>query len=238
MKDIICVSGGFDPLHSGHLAMFRQASTYGALTVIINSDEWLVRKKGFVFLPWEQRAAIIGDLRCVSQVSTVDDADGTVCEALARLKPRYFANGGDRKPGNTPELELCQKLGIEMLWNTGGEKTDSSSAIARRRWVQRDWGGYVTVDEGEGYKVKKVVIEPGRSISLQYHNHRSEYWYMAGPDAQVQLAGKVFTVARGAPPVAVGQNETHCLTNTGQQPLIVIEIQSGAYLGEDDIIRV
>ena len=97
MVKTICVSGGFDPLHTGHLDMFREAATHGRLTVIINSDAWLLRKKGFVFQPWQQRAAIIGELRCVAEVAHVDDADNTVCEALARLKPDFFANGGDRK---------------------------------------------------------------------------------------------------------------------------------------------
>ena len=238
MKGVVCVSGGFDPLHSGHLAMFRAASEQGELTVIINSDAWLLRKKGFVFLPWQDRAALIGDLGYVANVATVDDADGTVCEALARLNPRTFANGGDRKIGNTPEVELCKQLGIEMLWNVGGGKADSSSDIARRSCVSRLWGTYVTLDEGKGYKVKKVMINPGQSISLQYHRHRSEYWYMAGAQGLVQLGDETFTVAQNGPPVIVGKGVVHRLTNQGSEPLVVIEIQSGSYLGEDDIIRV
>ena len=238
MNNRICVSGGFDPLHSGHLAMLRAASEQGELIVIINSDAWLLRKKGFVFLPWEDRAALIGDLRYVANVASVDDSDGTVCEALARLKPRAFANGGDRKIGNTPELELCNHLGIEMLWNVGGGKADSSSDIARRSCVSRLWGTYVTLDEGKGYKVKKVVINPGQSISLQYHRQRSEYWYMAGAQGLVQLGGETFTVAQNGPPVIVGKGVVHRLTNQGSEPLVVIEIQSGSYLGEDDIIRI
>jgi cytidyltransferase-like protein len=238
MSTMICVSGGFDPLHIGHLAMVREASERGALTVILNSDEWLARKKGFVFLPWEQRAAIIGDLRYVQAVSAVDDTDNTVCEALARLKPRYFANGGDRGPDNTPEMKLCRDLGIEMLWNIGGGKADSSTAIARKAWVARLWGRYIVLDEGPGYKVKKVILDPGQSISLQYHNHRSEYWYMAGPKAQVTLGGDTFEVAQGAPPVVVAHEVVHQLTNSGDAPLTVIEIQSGSYLEEDDIIRI
>ena len=205
MNHTICVSGGFDPLHFGHLAMFRQASEHGTLTVILNSDDWLFRKKGFVFLPWEQRAAIIGDLRYVDDVSTVDDRDGSVCEALSRLKPRYFANGGDRTSVNTPESRLCDELGIEMLWSIGGGKVESSSEIAARNWVPRLWGSYKVLDEGKGYKIKKVLLDPGQSISLQYHNHRSEYWYMAGPHALVQLGDEVFEVAEGGPPVVVGQ---------------------------------
>lgn len=238
MNNMICVSGGFDPLHCGHLAMLREASKHGELMVIINSDDWLRRKKGFVFLPWEQRATIIADLRYVTGVCTVDDSDGSVCEALKRVKPRYFANGGDRVSDNTPELQLCNELGIEMLWNIGGGKTESSSEIARRNWVPRLWGGYTVLDEGNGYKVKKVILDPGQSISLQYHNHRSEYWYMAGPKAMVQLGDECFEVAQGSAPVVVGHEVVHQLTNSGDEPLVVIEIQSGQYLEEDDIIRI
>ena len=236
--EVICVSGGFDPLHTGHLEMFHQAASHGALTVILNSDEWLLRKKGFVFLPWEHRAAIIGEMRYVANVVQVDDRDNSVCEALSRIKPRFFANGGDRKMTNTPEAALCESLGIGMLWNIGGEKADSSSDIARKCWVARKWGRYVTLDEGKGYKVKKVVINPGSSISLQYHRHRSEYWYIAGNHAQVQLDGNVFMVEKDKPLVAVNLGAVHQVTNMGDEELVMIEIQSGQRLEEDDIIRI
>lgn len=131
MSGIICVSGGFDPLHAGHLEMFREAATHGKLVVILNSDAWLMRKKGFAFMPWAERAAIIGDLKYVHQVVVADDADGTVCEALSRLKPALFANGGDRTGSNTPETALCEKLGIKLLWNVGGGKRASSSELVR-----------------------------------------------------------------------------------------------------------
>lgn len=132
LRDIACVSGGFDPLHSGHLMMFREAAKKTKLIVILNSDAWLIRKKGFVFLPWEQRADIIQSLKMVHEVVQVDDTDGTVCEAIERLRPKYFMNGGDRKPDNTPERQLCTELGIECLWNIGGQKTESSSEITKR----------------------------------------------------------------------------------------------------------
>lgn len=238
VENLVCVSGGFDPLHAGHLAMFQDAARHGPLAVILNSDAWLLRKKGFVFLPWEQRAAIISDLRYVTAVVPVDDTDGTVCEALARIKPAYFANGGDRKFGNTPETDLCLKLGIDMLWNIGGEKSESSSEIARRAWVSRPWGQYVTLDEGPGFKVKKIILEPGRSISRQYHEERREYWFMAGEGGEVELDGKKTAAACGGAPIIVPENTVHCLSNSGTQPLVVIEIQAGARLEEDDITRI
>lgn len=126
-RKIVTISGGCDPLHSGHVAMILEAATYGDVVVILNSDDWLIRKKGYKFMDWSERAEILSAIRGVVEVVSVDDSDGTVCEALRRIRPDYFANGGDRKVGNTPEGEVCKELGIEMLWNVGGGKTQSSS---------------------------------------------------------------------------------------------------------------
>lgn len=126
-RKIVAVSGGCDPCHSGHIRMILEAATYGDVVVILNSDDWLMRKKGYKFMSWEERAEILMAIKGVTDVVTVDDSDGTVCEALRRIRPDYFANGGDRKVGNTPEGDVCAELGIEMLWNVGGGKTQSSS---------------------------------------------------------------------------------------------------------------
>jgi D-beta-D-heptose 7-phosphate kinase/D-beta-D-heptose 1-phosphate adenosyltransferase len=126
-RKTIAVSGGCDPAHSGHIRMILDAATYGDVVVILNSDDWLLRKKGYKFMDWNERAEILSAIRGVVEVVPVDDSDGTVCEALRRIRPDYFANGGDRKAGNTPEGEVCKELGIEMLWNIGGGKTQSSS---------------------------------------------------------------------------------------------------------------
>jgi len=99
----------------------------------------LKRKKGYVFMPWNERAYILGNIKGVNIVTAVDDGDGTVCEALKRIKPTYFANGGDRQETNTPEMEICNELGIEMLWNMGGEKLQSSSSLVNKsRWEKRE----------------------------------------------------------------------------------------------------
>ena len=105
----VCISGGFDPLHVGHLRMVIEASTLaqgGRLVVILNSDEWLMQKKGYVFMPFEERKEILMGIRGVSEVTSVDDSDNTVCEALIRINPNVFANGGDRKEGNIPEAQV------------------------------------------------------------------------------------------------------------------------------------
>ena len=129
MKKIIAVSGGFDPIHTGHIRMIREAAKLGDVVVILNSDDWLMRKKGYNFMSFKERSYIAGSIKGVMMVSGVDDSDGSVCEALQRIKPNAFANGGDRYESNTPEMDVCKELGIEMLWNVGGEKEQSSSAL-------------------------------------------------------------------------------------------------------------
>ncbi len=131
-KPKIAVSGGFDPIHKGHVQMIREAAQYGDVIVILNSDEWLVRKKGYKFMCFEERAYIAGSIRGVTMVTSVDDSDGTVCKALSSIKPDYFANGGDRYDTNTPEMSVCEELGIKMLWNIGGGKIQSSSDLVQR----------------------------------------------------------------------------------------------------------
>ena len=125
----IMVSGGFDPIHVGHVRMILDAAKHGEVIVVANSDDWLMRKKGYVFMPWKERAEIIESIRGVVRVEHVDDSDNTVCEAISRCRPDAFANGGDRKGDNTPEVALCNELGIELMWNIGGGKIQSSSDL-------------------------------------------------------------------------------------------------------------
>jgi len=134
-KKIIAVSGGFDPIHKGHIKMIREAAKIGDVVVILNSDAWLERKKGYKFMSFEERSYIAGSIKGVILTTGVDDSDGTVCEALKRIKPNFFANGGDRYSTNTPEMTVCEEIGIEMLWNIGGEKEQSSTDLVTSvRW--------------------------------------------------------------------------------------------------------
>lgn len=129
MSKTIMVSGGFDPIHIGHIRMILEASEHGDVVVVANSDDWLMRKKGYVFMPWEERAEIIRSIKGVIKVERVDDSDNSVCEAIERCMPDAFANGGDRKGNNTPEVALCESLGIDLVWNVGGGKIQSSSEL-------------------------------------------------------------------------------------------------------------
>tara|TARA_A100001011_G_C14206317_1_gene797942 strand:- start:355 stop:792 length:438 start_codon:yes stop_codon:yes gene_type:complete len=131
-KKTVMVSGGFDPIHSGHVRMILDAATYGDVVVVANSDDWLIRKKGYFFMDWQERSEILASIKGVSSVTFVDDSDGTVCEAISRVVPDFFANGGDRKSENTPEMDLCNSLGVNLLWDIGGGKIQSSSNLVDR----------------------------------------------------------------------------------------------------------
>jgi len=128
-KETIALSGGFDPVHVGHLRMIKAASEIGRVVIILNSDDWLMRKKGYVFMTFEERKELLMAFNEVKDVIEVNDIDNTVCEALDRTRPHYFGNGGDRKSDNVPEVNLCIKLGIELEWNLGGDKIQSSSDL-------------------------------------------------------------------------------------------------------------
>ena len=128
-KKIVAVSGGFDPIHVGHLRMMQDASQHGRLIVIVNSDEWLLKKKGYVFMPWDERAELIGAYDFVDRVIKAKDDDRTVVASLEEIKPDIFANGGDRGNVNTPEVRYCRENGIEMIWEVGGGKVQSSSSM-------------------------------------------------------------------------------------------------------------
>jgi cytidyltransferase-like protein len=145
----VAVSGGFDPLHIGHVEMMREAKALGdRLVVIINNDNWLIKKKGFAFMPESERKAIIEALRCVDEVvisshpeNPSGAAEMSVSKELEKIKPDIFANGGDRDEKNASDpnsslyhdIETCKKLGIEMVFNVGHSgKIQSSSDLVRR----------------------------------------------------------------------------------------------------------
>ncbi len=128
-RKVILVSGGFDPMHSGHVALLREADAYGKVIVALNSDAWLTRKKGKPFMKFEERATILLATQFVYDVVAVEDKDGTVVKALRSVQPTFFANGGDRTAENTPELEYCKQVGIIPLFGIGGLKTQSSSEL-------------------------------------------------------------------------------------------------------------
>ena len=139
---IVTVSGGFDPIHIGHVRLMKSAKELGdKLVVIINNDNWLKKKKGFCFMPENDRVEIIKSLECVHDAILTEHpenpTDMSVCDALKKLHPDIFANGGDRKKagsfegGDVAEYVVCDELGIKMAFGLGGEKTRSSSDLVR-----------------------------------------------------------------------------------------------------------
>tara|TARA_R110000824_G_scaffold60749_1_gene162147 strand:+ start:691 stop:1128 length:438 start_codon:yes stop_codon:yes gene_type:complete len=139
-KKTVMVSGGFDPIHVGHVRMIIDASKHGDVIVVANSDEWLFRKKGYTFMGFQERKEILMSIKGVIDVVSVNDEDGTVCSALVEHKPTFFANGGDRTDKNTPEKRICEELGIQMLWNIGGQKIQSSSELVEKTKDGHDIG--------------------------------------------------------------------------------------------------
>ena len=127
-KKLVTVSGGFDPIHVGHVRMILAAARLGNVIVIANSDAWLMRKKGYVFMTYEERQEILYAIKGVVDVVEASDGDDTVCKTLEKINPDVFANGGDRKEGSIPEYELCKKLDIEMIFGVGGRDKPQSSS--------------------------------------------------------------------------------------------------------------
>ncbi len=137
-KITVAVSGGFDPLHRGHARMFREAKKLGnELIVILNNDNWLEAKKGYAFMPQEERKEIIEALACVDKVVVTKHPkhpkDMSVCKELLEIRPHIFANGGDRHKNNIPEVATCNAIGCKMVFNIGqGGKIQSSSWLLEK----------------------------------------------------------------------------------------------------------
>lgn len=128
---IVAVSGGFDPIHIGHIRYIQEAAQYGDVHIYLNTDDWLVRKKGFSFMSLAERAEILWAIKGVTLVIPADDEDDTVWKTIQKFKPDFFAKGGDRGPDNTPEAEICGHMGIEILYGIGGDKIQSSSELVK-----------------------------------------------------------------------------------------------------------
>ncbi len=135
---VVAVSGGFDPVHIGHIRLFREARALGdKLVVILNNDNWLKKKKGYVFMPEQERKEILEAIRYVDEVVITnhppDPDDMSVCQELRQIKPDIFANGGDRKEDNVPEVKVCGEIGCLMEFNVGqGGKVQSSSWLVNK----------------------------------------------------------------------------------------------------------
>ena len=143
MPDIILVSGGFDPIHSGHIKLINEANKYGDVVVLLNSDQWLRNKKGKEFLPFVERKIIMQNLKGVLDVIEFDDSDKTCVDGIKKAKSIYknsiikFANGGDRNNNTTPEKDFCDINNIETLFGIGGDNKSNSSSWILKKWKEK-----------------------------------------------------------------------------------------------------
>ena len=252
---IVIVTGGFDPIHAGHISYISAARTYGRVMVGVNSDAWLARKKGSAFMSFDDRKAIVQNLKDVMGVIEFDDSDNTAIDAIKKIRAIFpknrivFANGGDRTPSNIPEMEAFKDdPTIEFVFGVGGSTKINSSSTILDKWkneqVDRGWGYYQTFfkNADSTVKLKRLVLKPRHKISMQLHNSRSELWFVEAGNGNLNTIedGKPKVVATLGPLelVNVESKQIHQLENTSDtQDMIVVEIQYGDYCDESDIIR-
>lgn len=252
-KTVVIITGGFDPLHSGHLSYINAARELGDILIVgVNSDEWLARKKGRSFMPFEDRIAIIGALEGVDYAIPFNDRDDSAKDTITWARKVFpqskiiFANGGDRTLNNIPEMDAVDD-NIEFVFGIGGTDKANSSSWILEEWKApktiRDWGYYRVLHEnGKEVKVKELTVEPRQSLSMQRHNDRLELWFVAEGTATVytinnssdeELDG-VYEKFRN---IHIATNQWHRLANETDKPLKIIEIQYGEVCIEEDIER-
>lgn len=240
---IALVTGGFDPLHSGHISFLKQAASLGdKLWVGLNSDQWLERKKGAAFLPYADRFEITNSLKMVDKIIPFSDEDGTACDAIDYVLSTtsadvVFANGGDRNNKTTPEYKKYMKHPqVNFVFGVGGYNKQNSSSWILDKWktnkTERDWGYWRVLDDKGIVKTKELVIYPGESLSNQRHFHRAEHWYVL--TGTIELCGKVLS----AHDTFIIDKETwHQAKNIGKDLAHIIEVQYGEFCVEEDIER-
>lgn len=251
--NIVLFTGGFDPVHSGHIEAIKQAREFGRVVIGLNSDEWLTRKKGRPFMPFDERLAVLSQFKNVLMVMPFDDSDDSACDAISLCKDMFphskiiFVNGGDRTEKNIPEMERFKDDPlVEFKFGIGGTDKKNSSSWILQEWkapkTERNWGYYRVLHEVPGMKVKELTVDPGKSLSMQKHDHRSEYWIVSEGVAVVnsRLDGGYVI-----PPKTLTQHQEvqipvgswHQLVNMGNNPCRIVEIQYGEKCDEDDITR-
>jgi cytidyltransferase-like protein len=248
MKKIVLITGGFDPLHSGHISYIQAAKQLGDILIVgVNSDEWLINKKGRAFMPLMERTNIVRNIKGVDFVIDFNDLDGSATHAIWMVRQSYpvdqiiFANGGDRTQENIPEMQFNDNK-LEFVFGVGGSDKKNSSSWILEDWkspkTTRPWGYYRVLHAVEStVKVKELTVNPGATLSMQRHAHRSELWFIAEGEASVNWDA-------GGEKIKIHKTETihpmewHQLHNKSEQPLRVIEIQYGENCTEEDIERI
>lgn len=243
---VVLVTGGFDPLHSGHIAYFKAAKALGDLLIVgLNSDAWLERKKGRAFMPMSERFSVVSALKVVDSVLIYNDDDGSSCDAIRLARARHpdaeiiFANGGDRTKDNIPEMSVPD---VTFKFGVGGDTKLNSSSWILEEWSApktiRPWGYYrVLHSPNKNVKVKELTVNPGNRLSMQRHQHRAEFWFVAEGTATVKWDEHGHTTTKIYQTEKIQQNEWHQLVNETDKPLKIVEIQYGDNCDESDIER-
>jgi len=245
---IVLVTGGFDPIHSGHIAYITAAAQLGdRLIVGPNSDDWLVSKKGRAFMPFEERASIIRAIKGVHEVVSYDDGCGNSSEMIKDIHARYpkdeiiFANGGDRNSDNVAEMQLLGQIpNLSFAFGVGGDSKANSSRWILERWsnarTERDWGRFDILKDYPGCRLKEIVVKPNHCLSYQKHEHRSELWFVRS-GVGTAIIDNVSHLLYNGQYVYVPKGSWHQLINGGKESLHILEIQHGLSCDEQDIQR-
>lgn len=253
MENIVLVTGGFDPIHSGHINYFKEAAKLGdKLIVGVNSDAWLTRKKGRPFLPYHERVEIIRNLKGVYYTIEFNDDDNSSCDAIIQVRQLFpnsniiFANGGDRTKENIPEMKLNYQ-NLKFVFGIGGSDKQNSSSWILENWqtprTDKTWGYYkVLYENGPETKVKELVCDAHSKLSLQRHFDRKEFWYFMEGEGYINTLNKDGELVRMGPykkydSVFIDYEEWHQLVNEFDAPIKIIEIQYGRQCIEEDIER-
>jgi cytidyltransferase-like protein len=250
--NIVVFTGGFDPIHSGHIEAIKDAQQYGRVILGLNSDEWLTRKKGRPFMPFEERKAVLDQFKNVLAVIGFDDSDNSASDAIRKAREMFpkskiiFVNGGDRTAKNIPEMDAFKDDPmVEFKFSVGGENKKNSSSWILSEWKHpsesRQWGKFMTYYDSKEAKVKRLVIDPAKSISMQYHNSRSEFWFVESGEGilytMTDHGEKQIKTLRKHDSYHIEVGQWHRVENSGSEPLQVIEIQYGSECKEEDIVR-